>query len=358
MSTSHNAEELTDQTALPAPSRSETVVMGRTDFLSVVLRLIGVELYKFRRRAMSKVIAAIALPILILTFLALTAFSFIYIYTPVESYLPPRCTETAIKENLPCLDHAPTRDDLARAAQSRSEAIQRGSTQLRLPVSLAVVSQLLQSVGLIFSIIIAGTITGGEYSVGTIRLIFTRGPTRTQFLLSKVGAMLAVIGLGVLLGVIIGVLLGTVLNLFVGVPLDFAFLTGTWIVHTILYLAALMFDLFIYAMLALCLSTLGRSSAAGVAGALLWWILEGIIGPFFVYTGTVVGGIWGDILKAVPYYFIGVNTGTLIQNQAQYVVGGTPGFLADLHAVLVLAVYLVVFIALACWVNQRRDVTN
>jgi len=357
MSTSPNAKELTEQTALPAPRRSETVVMGRADFLSIILRLIGVELYKFRRRAMSKVITAIALPILILTFLVLTAFSFIYIYTPVESYLPPKCTETAIKEKQPCLDHLPTQDDLAHAAQSKSEAIQQGSTLLRLPASLAVVSQLLQSVGLIFSVIIAGTMTGGEYGVGTIRLMFTRGPTRTQFLLSKVGAMLAAIGLSVVLWVITGILLGTVLNLFVGIALNFTFLTGTWIVHTILYLVALVLDLFIYAMLALCLSTLGRSSAAGVAGALLWWILEGIIGPLFVYTGTVIKGVWGDILKAVPDYFIGVNTTTLLQNQDQYVVGGQPSFLSDLHAVLVLAVYLVVFIGLACWVNQQRDIT-
>jgi len=357
MSISQNAKELADK-PLPAPKRSETVVMGRADFLSVVLRLVGVELYKFRRRAMSKVIAAIALPILILTFLALTAFSFIYIYAPVESYLPPRCTTTPIRESQPCLDHAPTQDDLARAAQVKNEAIQQGSILLRLPASLAVVSQLLQSVGLIFSVIIAGTITGGEYSVGTIRLMFTRGPTRTQFLLSKIGAMLACIGLSVILWMIAGTLLGMILNLFVGAVLNFAFLTGIWIGHTILYLATLILDLFLYAMLALCLSMLGRSSAAGVAGALLWWILEGILGPVFIYTGTVVKGVWGDILRAVPDYFIGANVSTLIQNQAQYVFDEQPGRLSDLHALLVLAVYLVIFIGLACWVNQRRDVTN
>src|SRR5436305_10977132 len=45
----------------PVPIRTDTVFMGRQDFFSVVLRLIGVELYKIRRRILSKVLAGIAI---------------------------------------------------------------------------------------------------------------------------------------------------------------------------------------------------------------------------------------------------------------------------------------------------------
>src|SRR5947209_3323309 len=63
----------------PAPARTDTVFMGRQDFFSVVLRLIGVELYKIRRRLLSKVLASIAvgaaIGIFLLNFLLFLLFS-------------------------------------------------------------------------------------------------------------------------------------------------------------------------------------------------------------------------------------------------------------------------------------------
>jgi hypothetical protein len=48
----------------------------------------------------------------------------------------------------------------------------------------------------------------------------------------------------------------------------------------------------------------------------------------------------------------------LLQNQGQYIFGGSGSSLSDLHALVVLAVYMVVFIGLAWWINEHRDVTN
>ena len=45
-------------------------------------------------------------------------------------------------------------------------------------------------IGILLLIIMAGTIVGEEYSHGSIRLLLSRGPTRVQFLLAKIGAML------------------------------------------------------------------------------------------------------------------------------------------------------------------------
>src|SRR5437588_9423579 len=69
---------------IPAPKRSDTVVMGHQDFVSVLLRSISGELYKLRRRAMPKILLLIAILIMII------AFS----YSVLAAGLPPHDTCT------------------------------------------------------------------------------------------------------------------------------------------------------------------------------------------------------------------------------------------------------------------------
>ena len=343
---------------IPAPIRRNTVFMGRQDFFSVLLRLIGVELYKIRRRVMSKVLSTIAIFILLLAFAFVAAFSLLILATPASTFLPPPCSST-LTPNLPsCLDHAPTQVDLARAQTTKQDTVQGTSSPLRLPDSPIFTVQIVNIVGLVLIVILAGTIVGGEYGVGTIRLIFTRGPTRVQFLLSKIGAILACCTLTVVVLTVIGIVVGTLLNFITGISVDFGFLTGAWVLHALLYLLSATLGLFVYAMIALFLSTLGRASAAGVAGALVWWVLEGIVGQILSAISFFNKGPFGDFLRAIPDYFIGNNTGALLQNQSQYLSNGQPAALSDLHALLVIAGYLLLLIGLSWWISNRRDITN
>jgi hypothetical protein len=125
-----------------------------------------------------------------------------------------------------------------------------------------------------------------------------------------------------------------------------------------LYWLTSILGLFMYSMIALFLSTLGRTTVAGVAGALVWWVLESIMGQVLNIVGGQINGVSGDLLRAIPDYFIGSNVVALVQNQAQYVSGDSPSHLSDLHALLVLATYLVFFIGLAWWANESRDIAN
>ncbi len=211
---------------------------------------------------------------------------------------------------------------------------------------------------MIILIILAATIVGGEYSVGTIRLLLTRGPTRTQYFLAKIGAILISIVAVLLALAIVGIVTGTLLNFITGIAISSSFLTGTWILHAVLYLLTATLGLFVYTMLALCLCTLGRATAAGLAGALVWWFLEGVIGTVLTLIGTLNKGTLADILKAVPNYFIGNNVTALLDNQTQYLTGGQGSAISNVHALLVLAAYLIVFIGGAWWVHHSRDVTN
>ena len=54
---------------LPMPERSKNVIMGNQSFISVLGRSIAGELYKIRRRAMSKVLSTIAIATIILALL-------------------------------------------------------------------------------------------------------------------------------------------------------------------------------------------------------------------------------------------------------------------------------------------------
>ena len=351
-------------TPMPAQARTDTVVMGRLDFLSVLFRLIGVELYKLRRRAMSKVLSIIGVSLMILVFLVLSIGEIYTLNAPASSYLPPQCSAIPNPQGpsnpngQPCLDHSPTQAELAQAEQSRQAQLSTTSSPLRLPVSLYAAVQVINIVGLVLLIIIAGTIVGGEYSVGTVRLMSTRGPTRVQYLLSKMGAILVCIVVGFIFIVLIGLVVGALLNLISGIATDTGFLNNGGLGHMLLYVLIAMFGLFVYTMLSLFLATAGRATAAGVAGALVWWVLENVLTGVLNLVALLIKGPFGDFLKAVPDYFIGNNLGALLQNQTQYFMGTGPNALSDAHALIVLLVYLAVFIGLSIFISLRRDITN
>lgn len=352
------APRTTREIPIPSPIRRDTVVMGRADYMSIVLRLVGVELYKIRRRTMSKILSVIGIFVMLIAFFAIALTPIIIARDSSNDFLPPPCSTVSRPSVETCLNHRATTADLQHAEQVKMETVSQSSTSLRLPDSLPVANIIAQNIGLLLIVILAGTIVGGEYSVGTIRLMFTRGPTRSQFILAKVGAILVCTVIGLAVGILLGVVAGAIFNMFTGVATSFTFLTSTWILHMVLYLLVSMLGLFTYAMVALCLATLGRTTAAGVAGALVWWVLENILGSLLSTVGIQVGGVLGDTLKAIPTYFIGSNVNTLLQNQVQYLSGGSSSQTSDLQSLLVLAFYVALSIGLAWWVTERRDVTN
>src|SRR5579863_8657280 len=227
----------------PGGTRASSVFMGRQDYTSITLRLIVMELYKLRRRVMSKVLVICM------------------IVATIGLYLLILIAVSLISRN-----------------SAQPEFITNFTSPLRLPQSLYLAVQLLLSLGQILIIILVSTVVGGEYSAGTIRLMLTRGPTRTQIFWSKVGMAFACI-VGVVIGVaVLGVASGLLFNLATGIPATFDFLSAGWLGHAFLYLLATMLGLFMPAMLALFLSTLGRATAAGLAGALTWsFFIEPVI---------------------------------------------------------------------------------
>jgi ABC-type transport system involved in multi-copper enzyme maturation permease subunit len=314
------------ESSTPPTGRASSVLMGRQDYMSALLRLTGMELYKIRHRMMSKALIFISIISTVSLFglLALAAFLMTKNSTPLEG-------------------------------------IQRFSASLRLPDSLGLVVQLLLTLGQILIIILVSTIVGGEYTDKTVRLMLTRGPTRTQFLLSKIGAAIVSVVLGAVGISLLGILTGLIFNFTTGITPTFDFFSLSWLGHALLYLLVTMLGLITFAMMALFLSTLGRATAAGLAGVLTWsFLIEPAISVIGLFGRTITGPL-GSFFQSLPDYLIGSNINALLQNQYPYVFPLSAGSQitqasTDIHALLVLTVYLVVFIGIALWVNRRRDV--
>jgi ABC-type transport system involved in multi-copper enzyme maturation permease subunit len=302
-------------------ARTETVFMGRQDFVSVVLRLIGVELYKIRRRMLSKVLASIAIVAAIGIFLL--DFLLALLFSSGSSQLA-----SAIAE------------------------------QLRFPLSLGVAVQTALTVGQILIITLAGIIVGEEYGVGTVRLMFTRGPTRIQFLLAKIGALIICNVIGVLGMILLGLLTGQIVTPFLTVHQSFDFLSAAWIGHALLLVLSLLLGLTVYALMALFFATLGKTTAAGIGITLVWVLVIEVLGGTLGLVGKAMQGAVGDVLVAIPRCLIGPNVDALLQNQNHYLFSSPLSDVPDVQALLILAFYIALFVGLSWWITVRRDVTN
>jgi hypothetical protein len=162
----------------------------------------------------------------------------------------------------------------------------------------------------------------------------------------------------VLVMALAGVLGGQLINLLSGVPQNLDFLDGAWIGHALLYLLATMLLWFMYAAVAIFFSVLGRSTVAGMVGALTWFFVEPALSNVLTLAGTFSPGVAGVFLRSLPDYLMGNNARVLQLHQGHYLFGDAISSLSDLQALITLAVYLAIFISLTWWLNEKRDVTN
>ena len=342
------------ENAAPLTTRVGTVILGRMDFTSVVLRLIGMELFKIRRRMMSKVLGTMLVFLVLLVPLAVGIEVAANMQTPASSFAPACQTSGKTGPAGGCTPLSPVA--LEGVKQSIITSL---SEPLRLPSSLELaVTQGEFNPALLLIIILVGTIAGGELSSGTIRLMFARGPWRGQFLLAKYGAALVCTFFGVLGMAIAGVIVGQLFNLFSGVHQSLAFFNAAWVGHALLYLLATMLNWFMYSVVAIFFAFLGRSTVAGIVGAVTWFFAEPIVSNVLTLAGNFSVGFAGAFMRALPSYLMGNNARALQLDQAHYLFGGAGSSQSDLQALITLAIYLAIFIGLTWWLNESRDVTN
>ena len=162
------------ENATPLTTRIGTVILGRMDFFSVLLRLIGMELYKIRRSLMSKALGVVAVALSLLVALTVGVEVAINQNTPARQFVPSCSTQTG----------NPGQADCSAGTMQRNKQVLLAilSEPLRLPTSFEMAAtQGELNPAIILLIVLIGSSAGGELSIGTVRLMFTRGPWRGQF---------------------------------------------------------------------------------------------------------------------------------------------------------------------------------
>ena len=335
------------------PRRTPSVIMGRQDYISVLLRLTAMELYKIQRRLMSKTLLGFGLLFMIGIFFLFGLFTWSDANRPTSSFQPPICAPNIQSEF--CAKQPLTQKGLEQAKHAR---VVSDASDLTLPGSLSNVGFILFNFLGILAMILMGTIVGGEYGLGTVRLMFTRGPTRLQFLFAKIGAIVVCIVIGVAILAIAGIASGLLFNIVSGIAPMYSFFTSNWFGHIWLYILIMMFAWFVYSMLAMAFGVIGRATVVGIVGALVWFFVEPVLTRIIYLVVESMTGPTHDFLKAIPDYFIYTNLDNLLQSQRHVLFGSDPGTLSDAHSWTVLAVYILVFFVVSCIVTVRRDVTN
>jgi ABC-type transport system involved in multi-copper enzyme maturation permease subunit len=214
----------------------------------------------------------------------------------------------------------------------------------------------INGLGGIFAIILTAGAMGSEYAWGTLRTHLARQPDRIRYLLAKVVTLLLVLLVGMLLTLLLGVVVGAALSLLVG---ELGSVDGATLLVLPLALLRALYILLPYVLLTLSFTVYGRSLLVGVAGGLIYLVLEAGLGGLALFAR--LGGVWQTVYNLT----IGQNINTLVvQNSQAFGLQPeiiSPTFLPELlpsplQATIVIAVYSVLFLATALHFFFWRDV--
>lgn len=229
-----------------------------------------------------------------------------------------------------------------------------------LPWAMPGLLETVQFWGAILAGILAASVVATEHNWGTVRQALIRGQPRSSYLTAKL-AGIATLGL---LGFFAALLTGIVLALLAtasaaGASVEPALSRPSFLDIVLMVLRAL-YATAPHVLLAFCLTVVSRSTTMGVAGILVYFIVEGIV-------VGILGGVGG---QAADYrvFFLGHNVvGLLSANRIDGEAAGSFAFrdsppsidLPDPAAsAVVIGVYCALFLLISYRVFLQRDIVS
>ncbi len=286
-------------------------------------RLIKAELFKLRKRGMTRILLFVLMGILAVLYLVLYAVS---------------------RANVPTgPGGGPGQVNL--------------QTVLGLPVAIPFALNILASLGTVLAVILMASAIGNEYNWRTIRNTVTASESRFKLL----GAKLISVFIFVLIGMVIGLITGFAMSMLTtaigGTGFNFSFLTGTYVWDQFLQFWRTFFVMLPFMFLGFMLSIAGRSAMPGIALGIGVLFFEPII------TGLM--SLAGGWVANIPNFLLGANVRaiTALANLPAGFRGGMGGG-ADtstpsvMHATIVLSIYAAAFVFYAFYLFKKRDVTG
>lgn len=281
-----------------------------------MIRLIGAELFKLRKRAMTWILLSIMIGMIVVLYLILLAISNV------------------------ALPNGRRAGDIVAL--------------LGLPGAIPFAFSLLGSFGSALGVVLFASGVGNEYNWRTIRTVLISSESRAKLLAAKLVAMGIYAVAGLLIGVAAGFIMSLVTTAIGGYQYDFSFLTGSYLWHQLLQLGRTFYIMLPYELLAFLFAVVGRSAMPGIAVGIGTFFLEGIVSALMYAAGGWVADVPAYLINA---NFAAINRLNQLPTQLGGAFGGNLTPPSVEHAAITLAIYIVVFLAAAFYTFQKRDVT-
>lgn len=238
------------------------------------------------------------------------------------------------------------------------EKIDEFRRRISFPGILGEVLGQINGIGGICAVILAGAALGSEYNWGTLRVHLARHPNRGRYLIAKIITLLLILLAGIVIALIVGIALGMLYGTILG---NLGSVSMRDMVLLPLGVVRSLYVMLPYLMFTIAMCTVGRSAMAGIAGGMIFLVLD-------VSTGMPA------FLKIVDNPTIALLYNLLIQQNVNALVllnwtayGLDPSVSMNmdpaqlpspLQATLVVGVYSLLFLGYAYVWLTRRDVTG
>ena len=312
-----------------------------------MLKLIGVEFFKLRKRWMPYIL----LLVLLATILLPIVVNYINYNSAVTKY-PDLKDIAAQQDGYPgssIITIAPGSDNLYtepsdedREKQQLAYQIDGWKQTLVLPDAMNNIFSSVPGLGMFLVAFLAASVVGTEYGWGTLRQTLAKGTSRNNYLTSKLLAT----AIAVLAGVLIVVVIGFVATIITSMLVEGGIVWGSFASNFFASLGRTLLMLAVYMSIAAFFAVLLRSSAAGMAVAVAWFVGETII-------MALLGGSTGWLAE-IPNYLISYNASELLAMNALNLPDDINPWWQSCG---ILLAYTTVFITAAYYFFRRQDLT-
>lgn len=189
---------------------------------------------------------------------------------------------------------------------------------------------------------------GSEYGWGTLHAIIGSGVPRGRFLVAKLIALGTAAVAYTVVPLVVVVSAAVPLACLLDRPIMTSLIDGSWVGDLFLMMARTVLPLLAQIAMAFAITVVTRSQAAGVGVALAASFIEPL--------AALVLDMLGGSLASVADYLLLVNVQALVQYNGFGDVQIPQGALSQMHAVLVILGWTVLYVATALLVFWRRDI--
>lgn len=277
------------------------------------MRILTAELFKLKRLRITLVLLAV---MAVIEILMIAGMSYWAMTSPDAAKIPP---------------------------EERKKIAMATSFPASIPSTLSFVATL----GPLCAVILAARLGGDEYSWGTAKQLVSMGLDRRKYVIAKLAAVVLASLILLAGAVVAGTIISLVVTLILGRPLALNIVTASFLGEIARGVGIAWLSLGFYSVLTLLLAILTRSATTATATGILLFLLEGNLVGFLASKFPLVARI-------APYT-IGQNVTSITSLIEQGARAQAPLPPEALRSFVVLAVWLVVFVACSVWVFSRQE---